>query len=89
MSFLEVSALWELSPMIREPPALSAPSWVQVHRELTEWAVLFSLVREKDYATDTVIVCDGLLRSKGLRGHLVRQTAPGNQRGNPDQLAIS
>jgi hypothetical protein len=64
MKFLGVSMLWELSPMIRKPPAISSPSWVQVYRELTEWAVLFSLVREKDYGTDTVIVWDGLLRSK-------------------------
>lgn len=64
MKFLGVSFLWELSPMIKKPPATPAPSWVQVYRELTEWAVLFSLVREKDYGTDTVIVWDGLLRSK-------------------------
>jgi hypothetical protein len=64
MKFLGVSFLWELSPMIKKPPATPAPSWVQVYRDLTEWAVLFSLVREKDYGTDTVIVWDGLLRSK-------------------------
>jgi len=64
MKFLGVTFLWELSPMIKKPPATPSPSWVQVYRELTEWAVLFSLVREKDYGTDTVIVWDGLLRSK-------------------------
>lgn len=64
MNFLGVNFLWELSPMIRKPPATPAPSWVQVYRELTEWSVLFSLVREKDFGTDTVIVWDGLLRSK-------------------------
>lgn len=64
MKFLGVTFLWELSPMIKKPPATPSPSWVQVYRELAEWAVLFSLVREKDYGTDTVIVWDGLLRSK-------------------------
>lgn len=64
MKFLGKTFLWELSPMIKKPPATPSPSWVQVYRELTEWAVLFSLVREKDYGTDTVIVWDGLLRSK-------------------------
>lgn len=64
MKFLGVTFLWELSPTIKKPPATPSPSWVQVYRELTEWAVLFSLVREKDYGTDTVIVWDGLLRSK-------------------------
>lgn len=64
MDFLGKSSLWELSPMIPKPPREPKPSWLQVYRELTEWAVLFSLIREKDFGTDTVIVCDGLLRSK-------------------------
>lgn len=68
MKFLGISTLWELSPMIKKPPATPSPSWVQVYRELTEWAVLFSLVREKDYGTDTIIVWDGLLRSKVFAG---------------------
>lgn len=70
MQFLGVSTLWQLSPMLKKPPAVSSPSWVQVYRELTEWAVLFSLVREKEYGTDTVIVWDGLLRSKVFSGTL-------------------
>jgi hypothetical protein len=31
---------------------------------MTEWAVLFSLLRKKDFGTDTVIVRDGFLRSR-------------------------
>ncbi len=64
MSYLGVEHLWELTPMIARPDREAAPSWVQVYRELTEWAVLFCIVREKDFGTDTVIVCDGFLRSK-------------------------
>lgn len=63
MQFLGVSTLWQLSPVLQKPPGLSSPRWVEVYRELTEWAVLFSLVRESEYGTDTVIVWDGLLRS--------------------------
>src|SRR6516165_4611913 len=65
MSFLEVKSLPELSPMIRsnERGRPVSPSWVQVYRELVEWAVLFALLK-KDFGTDTLIVCDGLLRSK-------------------------
>jgi hypothetical protein len=47
-----------------------APSWVAVYREMTEWAVLFALIREKDFGTDTVIVRDGFLRSKMFKGTL-------------------
>jgi hypothetical protein len=85
MKFLGVSTLWELSPMIKRPPALSSPSWVQVYRELTEWAVLFSLVREKDYGTDTVIVWDGLLRSKVFSGTLFGKLRDGINEGVRDQ----
>lgn len=64
MAFLGVKTLWQLAPTIQKPPIQSKSSWVQVYRELTEWAVLFKLVREKDFGTDTIIVCDGFLRSK-------------------------
>jgi hypothetical protein len=77
MAFLGVETLWQLSPMLRRPPALSSPSWVQVYREVTEWAVLFSLVREKEYGTDTVIVWDGLLRSKVFAGTLFARLRQG------------
>jgi hypothetical protein len=72
MKYLDVTNLWELSTMIEPPGRDPAPSWVQVYRELTEWAVLFCLVREKNFGTDTVIVCDGLLRSKVFAGELFR-----------------
>ena len=65
MRFLGVDSLSKLSHMIRptkkgEPVS---PSWVQVYRELVEWAILFALL-DKDFGTDTLIICDGLLRSK-------------------------
>jgi hypothetical protein len=65
MTFLGVRTLPALSHMIRSTDGDKpvSPSWVQVYRELVEWAVLFSIL-EKDYGTDTLIVCDGLLRSK-------------------------
>ena len=87
MAFLGVTTLWELSPMIRRPPSLSSPSWVQVYRELTEWAVLFSLVREKDYGTDTIIVWDGLLRSKVFSGMLFARLREGIDDGIREQKA--
>lgn len=66
MMALHVDDLSRLSHMIPkpgrdEPPS---PSWVQVYRELVEWAILYKIVREKDFANDTIIVFDGLLRSK-------------------------
>jgi hypothetical protein len=65
MSFLGVDTLPALSHMIRQSDRGRpvSPSWVQVYRELVEWAILFSILK-KDFGTDTLIICDGLLRSK-------------------------
>lgn len=66
MAHLGVRDLTELSPYIRanDGDAPVSPRWVRVYRELVEWATLFSIVRGKDFATDTLIVYDGLLRSR-------------------------
>lgn len=71
MSFLGIKTLTHLSHMIRpnEDGKPVSPSWVQVYRELIEWATLFALLK-KDFGTDTLIVCDGLLRSKVFAGDL-------------------
>lgn len=70
MDYLGVRSLVQLSSMIRanESDRPVSPSWVQVYRELVEWAILFVVLREKDFGTDTIIVCDGLLRSKVFSG---------------------
>ncbi len=68
--------LWRLTSMIPPPPLPGAkvdpisPSWVQVYRELTEWAVLLKLISELSYGSDTVIIADGNLRSKVFKGEL-------------------
>ncbi len=74
MAFLGVDDLSALSHMIRptDDGKPVSPSWVQVYRELVEWAVLFALLK-KDFGTDTLIVCDGLLRSKVFAKNLFRQ----------------
>ena len=38
-----------------------------------EWAVLLTVIRDKDFGTDTMIVCDGLLRSKVFAQDLFRR----------------
>lgn len=66
MDYLGITKLTDLSPMIQRRK-LGEPiksSWIQVYRELVEWATLFSLVRDHDYASNTLIIFDGLLRSK-------------------------
>lgn len=66
MRYLDVETLPELSHMIRLPrdgrPA--STNWVLTYRSLVEWAILFKIIRTKDFVTDTLIVFDGLLRSK-------------------------
>ena len=69
MAFLGTDSLSKLSHMIRPKDRGKpvSPSWVQVYRELFEWAILFSILK-KDFATDTLIICDGLIRSKVFAG---------------------
>lgn len=62
--------LSRLSPMIpsakkmRETPEQVSPSWVQTYRDICEWAVLYDILCYHNFATDTLIVRDGPLRSK-------------------------
>jgi hypothetical protein len=69
MQALGVSSLRDLSPMMSGRSA----SWVLVYRELCEWATLFDLICHRDFAQDTLVVYDGLLRSvKFADDHFVR-----------------
>lgn len=76
MSDLGVKKLTALSHMIpdgektRKEPHKVSPSWVLVYRDLCEWAVLYERICYNTFATDTLIVRDGLLRSKLFRGEL-------------------
>lgn len=65
MKCLHVKSLIDLSPMIRpsDQGKPVSPTWVQVYRELVEWAILFKILN-KEFASDTLIIFDGLLRSK-------------------------
>jgi hypothetical protein len=78
MQFLGVRTLPALSHMIRPTQSGKpvSPSWVQVYRELVEWAILFSILK-KDFGTDTLIVCDGLLRSKVFAKDLFQRLLQG------------
>jgi len=80
MSYVGAPDLPTLSHMIRPTDAGKpvSPSWVQVYRELIEWAILFSILK-KDFATDTLIVCDGLLRSKVFAKDLFSRLLRGMQ----------
>lgn len=90
MAFLGVDTLQALSHMIRptDKGKPVSPSWVQVYRELVEWAILFSIL-EKDYGTDTLIVCDGLLRSKVFAKDLFQLLLRGMQERVDEQWSKS
>lgn len=83
MTYLNIGELTDLSHMIRRnnDDRPTSPSWVQVYRELVEWAILFSIVREKDFGTDTLIIYDGLLRSKVFSGDKFKRYLQGLKEG--------
>jgi len=71
MQDLGVSSLWELSPMIPEPGTPVdeiKPGWVKVYRDLGEWASLYDYLTRHAFASHTVVVRDGFLRSKIFAG---------------------
>jgi hypothetical protein len=79
MDYLGVRELHELSPMIPDDgdPRPRRPYWMQTYRELMEWAILFDLLRRKEFATDTLLLFDGLLRSKVFTGDLFHRLLGG------------
>jgi hypothetical protein len=48
---------------IREDPTSVKPGWVMAYRDLCEWAVLYERICYDSFASDTLIVRDGQLRS--------------------------
>jgi hypothetical protein len=66
---VEPLTLNRLSYMIPDSRTIrEKPDWVLVYRDLCEWAVLYERICHDSFATDTLIVRDGLLRSKIFRG---------------------
>jgi hypothetical protein len=70
MVYLGVRTLHDLSSMIAAPPKPLKPSWLQVYQELHEWAVLFDMLQSGTFATDTLLIRDGWLRTKVFAPHL-------------------
>jgi hypothetical protein len=76
MSDLGVGTINGLTPMIhdgsraRDHPEDVKPSWVLTYRDLCEWAVLYDRVCRGAFATDTLLVRDGFLRTKIFRDEL-------------------
>lgn len=90
MRYLGVDTLSELSHVIRsDKDGRNSPRWVKVYRELVEWAILFHIVRNKDFANDTLIVFDGFLRSKVFARDLFQKYRKGIQEGIDSQWSAS
>lgn len=87
MAYLGVTQLPQLSHMIRsnDHDRPVSPSWINVYRELVEWAILFSIIRQKDFGTDTLVIFDGLLRSVVFSGDLFAKYLQGIQEGIESQ----
>jgi hypothetical protein len=62
MRDLGASTLGQLSTMIPARPKFRA--WPLVYRDLCEWAVLYDLICYERWGSDTLVIRDGLLRTR-------------------------
>jgi hypothetical protein len=67
MADLGITQLRQLSPVMTG----RSPRWVEVYRDLCEWATLYDLGCNHSFAADTLIVRDGLLRTTVFAGGLL------------------
>ena len=83
MNYFKVDKITDITPMIKEPHKGESQndSWIQVYREIVEWATLFSLVRKGSVSSDTLFIFDGFLRSKIFRGDLFKKIKEGIEEG--------
>ena len=74
MDALGIRSVADLSFMLRDGTEKKprSPSWINVYREVTEWAILLDMTK-KDYGSDTLIIFDGFLRSKVFKGTLFKR----------------
>jgi len=70
MADLGVETLHQLSPMIPEKP--DSGNWTLVYRDLCEWAVIYEQCH-KEFLSSTILLHDGLLRTKIFAGDLFIQ----------------
>ena len=87
--YLGLKSISRLSGVFAKPIDKRSTSWVQVYREMVEWAVLFDLVRNKDFGSDTVILFDGFLRSKMFSKGLFGKFREGLEEGIEKQFCSS
>jgi hypothetical protein len=60
---------------IRRDPESIKPGWVLTYRDVCEWATLYDRICYQAFPTDTLLVRDGLLRSKFFAGNLFVEMA--------------
>ncbi len=53
-NYLGLTSVTGLSGVFSKSMEERSPSWIQVYREMMEWSVLFYLVRNRDFGSDTV-----------------------------------
>ena len=68
MKELGVDDLSKLSHMLKpnKNGKLTRLGWINDYRNIIEWAVLYEMITKKDYISDTLLIFDGLLRSKSF-----------------------
>ena len=79
MEYLDVESLAQLGRFIQlnDDGTATSSAWLREYREIVEWATLFSLIRDRIFGTDTLILVDNLLRSPVFADDLFRKVLQG------------
>lgn len=86
MQFLKVESLSDVCQVFKVAEDKRSASWVGEYRGLHEWAVLFHLVRELTFGTDTIVVRDGPFREKMFLPGIFKKFRDGLKEGLDHQL---
>ena len=69
---LEASRVSDLSPYLGNPK-LPRSEKMRVYRDIVEWAVLYHLLTEREWGSDTLLVREGALRTRAFRPDIFKR----------------
>ena len=70
---LGVARVADLSPYLTSASKISRSEKMRVYRDIVEWAVLYRLLAEREWGSDTLLVREGALRTRVFRPEIFNE----------------